>query len=121
AGRMAQAEEFEGRWSLVFFGFTSCPQVCPRTLSVLAAVARDPESGVGAGAMQIVFVSVDPERDTPRRVRNYLDGFDLRIIGLTGAQNAVERFEREVGAGHSRVGSGIDHSTSLFLLDPYGR
>jgi protein SCO1/2 len=106
---------------VIFFGFTACPMVCPKTLAVLTAFARDTGSGVSSGTMQPVFVSVDPEHDTPARLRSYLAHFDTHIIGLTGSRDAVDRLSREIGAGSQSVGSGIDHSTSLFVLDPKGR
>ncbi len=120
-GDVLAPEQLQGHWSVIFFGFTACPMVCPKTLAVLTAVARDPESGVSSGAVQPVFVSIDPENDTPNRVRSYLQHFDAHILGLTGSRDAIERFSREIGAGSQPVGSAIDHSTSLFVLDPMGR
>jgi protein SCO1/2 len=110
-------ERLKGRWSLVFFGFTSCPDVCPTTLQLLSEVARQ-----AASVPQIVFVTVDPQRDTPERLRSYLAHFDGRIVGLTGSRDALERFAAGLGAASEPSGSGgIDHSTSLFALDPQGR
>lgn len=120
-GSVISPELFKGRWSVIFFGFTACPLVCPKTLSVLRAVARNPESGISSGTAQAVFVSVDPEHDTPSRMSEYLKHFDRRIIGLTGSRDAIDRFSREIGAGSVRAGSGIDHSTSLFVVNPEGR
>ena len=114
-------ERLQGRWSLVFFGFTSCPHVCPMTLQVLGTAAVDPVSGVPAQKTQIVFVSVDPERDTPARIKRYLAGFGAGMVGLTGERNAVDRLSAEIGAGYRAFGSGIDHSTSVFAVDPKGR
>ena len=115
-------ERLKGRWSLVFFGFTSCPDVCPLTLQLLDVVARDSASGVPAGATQIIFVTVDPQRDTPERMKSYLAHFDARIVGLTGSRDALDRFAAGLGAASGPSGSGgIDHSTSLFALDPQGR
>lgn len=115
-------ERLRGRWSLVFFGFTSCPDVCPLTLHLLSAVARDPASGVPSGATQIVFVTVDPQRDTPERMKSYLANFDGHIVGLTGTRDALDRFAVGLGAAAAPSGSGgIDHSTSLFAVDPLGR
>jgi len=111
----------QGHWSLIFFGFTACPTVCPTTLQALSAVARDPGSGVSSGATQIVFVSLDPERDTPPRMKSYLAHFGGSILGLTGRRDAVDRFRAEVGAGSWMSGSRVDHSTSLFVLDSHGR
>jgi len=117
-----EPERLKGRWSLVFFGFTSCPDVCPLTLQLLDAVARDSASGVQAGATQIIFVTVDPQIDTPERMKAYLAHFDARIVGLTGSRDAVDRFAAGLGAASEPSGSGgIDHSTSLFALDPQGR
>lgn len=119
----------KGRWSLVFFGFTSCPDVCPTTLQVLSEFARHPASGVPeltsrvpAGATQVVFVTVDPERDTPARLKSYLTHFDERFIGLTGSRADLDRFAAQLGAAAVPSGPGaIDHSTSIFALDPQGR
>jgi protein SCO1/2 len=134
--RAFDPERLKGRWSVVFFGFTSCPDVCPITLQVLSEVARHPASGIlegasgipestsgaPAGATQIVFVSVDPQHDTPKRMKSYLANFDKRFIGLTGTREALDSFAAGLGAGSERFGSGgIDHSTSLFVLDPKGR
>lgn len=116
------AERLKGRWSLVFFGFTSCPDVCPMTLQLLSSVARDSASGVPTGETQVVFVTVDPERDTPARLRSYLAHFDERFVGLTGSRADLDRFAAELGAGSASSGTGgIDHSTSVFVLDPQGR
>ena len=111
-------ERLKGRWSLVFFGFTSCPDVCPTTLQLLSEVARRE----AAGAPQLVFVTVDPQRDTPAQLKSYLAHFDERIVGLTGSRDALDRFAAALGAASAPSGSGgIDHSTSLFALDPHGR
>ena len=119
------AMRLRGRWSVLFFGFTSCPAVCPTTLQVMSAVAGDPASGVAAGTTQLVFVSVDPERDTPSQMKAYVGHFDGRILGLTGSRERLEDFAAALGAGFtpsdSSSGSGIDHSTSLFVVDPKGR
>jgi protein SCO1 len=116
------AERLAGRWTLVFFGFTSCPDVCPTTLQLMSEVARDPASGAAGGAMQVVFVTVDPQRDSPARLKGYLAHFDPRFIGLSGGEPELERFAQALGAGAARSPSGsIDHSTSLFAVDPLGR
>jgi protein SCO1/2 len=120
-GGILAPERLRGHWSVIFFGFTACPLVCPKTLAILTAVARYPESGVSSGTTQTVFVSIDPEHDTPQRIRSYLRHFGGHILGLTGSRDAIDRFSREIGAGSQSVGSAIDHSTSLFVLDPKGR
>src|SRR5258708_6336502 len=93
------ARGLEGRWTLVFFGFTSCPDVCPAALQALSAVARDPASGVAQGLTRIVFVSTDPGHDTPARMRAYLQNFDERIVGLHGGDHALRHFSEAAGAG----------------------
>jgi protein SCO1/2 len=120
-GAVLAPERLQERWSVIFFGFTACPLVCPKTLAVLAAVARDPESGVSTGITQLVFVSIDPEHDTPKRIRSYLQNFGGHILGLTGNRDAIDCFSREISAASQPAGSAIDHSTSLFVLDPKGR
>jgi cytochrome oxidase Cu insertion factor (SCO1/SenC/PrrC family) len=120
-GDVLTPERLHGHWNVIFFGFTACPLVCPKTLVLLTAVAGDPESGVSSGATETVFVSIDPEHDTPKSIRSYLQHFGGHILGLTGSRHDIESFSREIGAGSQAVGSAIDHSTSLFVLDPKGR
>ena len=120
-GGTFDAARLKGRWSLVFFGFTACADVCPMTLQTLASFARDPASGVASGVTQVVFVSVDPERDTRERVKAYVAAFDARFVGVTGGHAALERFADAAGAGFAARGASMDHSTSVFVVDPQGR
>ena len=120
-GKVLGADALKGHWSVIFFGFTACPMVCPKTLSLLGAMARDPDSGIAARTTQPIFVSVDPENDTPQQMQSYLRHFKGDILGVTGNRDALDQFSREIGAGSEAVGSGIDHSTSLFVVDPKGR
>jgi protein SCO1/2 len=120
-GKRASTQLLRGHWTLLYFGFTTCQDVCPTTLATLAKVARDPASGVGDGRTDIVFVSVDPEHDTPARMRGYLASFDSHIVGLGGEMAAVRRFGSAAGAGFEASASGNDHSTSIFVLDVSGR
>lgn len=120
-GKSFGPERLRGRWTLAFFGYTACPDVCPTTLMVLSNVAREPASGVADGHTQLLFVSIQPEGDTPPRVKTYLSHFDAAIVGLTGSRDSVARFARAVGASADSSTSGIDHSTSLFVIDPDGR
>ncbi len=112
----------EDRWNLVFAGFTHCPDICPTTLALLAALrAQLPDNG-----LQFVFVSVDPERDTPERIAAYLAHFDARLVGATGSAAEIERFAGELGLAHVRnpgVGDdySVDHSAALVLIDPKAR
>jgi protein SCO1/2 len=122
-GRPAGPSAFEGRWSLLFLGFTSCPDVCPTTLALLSKVRAGlpPREDV-----QIVFLSADPERDTPRVLARYLRSFDARALGLTGTPAQVRKLAASLGLGFVRnPGPGgaytVDHSTALVLLDPQAR
>jgi len=114
-------QQLQGHWSIFFFGFTACPLVCPRTLLILRAAGRLPSTGVASGDTQEFFVSIDPDRDTPEKVRSYASHFDSHLVGITGSRANIAQFSRQVGAGYQTSSSSIDHSTSLFVVDPQGR
>lgn len=110
-----------GQWSLLFFGFTHCPDVCPTTLTLLGDVRKR----MGAQAPQVVLVSVDPQRDTPEAMAQYLQGFDPAIVGLTGSPQAIEAFAAALGVAHRKIPMGdtymVDHTAAVFAIDPQGR
>ncbi|WP_336969158.1 SCO family protein [Brevundimonas aurantiaca] len=114
-----------GKWSLVFFGFTYCPEFCPTTLAELAAVQQ--RLGARADDLQIVFVSIDPERDTPQQLKDYLssDGFPKGTIGLTGTPDQVAQAAKAYRAYYEKVGEGegytMNHSLTVYLMGPDGR
>ena len=113
-------------WSFVFFGYTHCPDVCPTTLSTLNSVAqRLKDSG---SPVRFVFVSVDPQRDTPEQLARYVAYFNGDFIGVTGTEEAIDRFTRQLGIMHMQVADEtrpesylIDHSAGVLLFDPDGR
>lgn len=114
------------RWSFLFFGYTHCPDVCPTTLSVLNSVAKRLQD-VDAD-IRFIFVSVDPERDTPEQLARFVTYFNGDFIGLTGSKQQIDQFTRELGVMHMRVaaeenasGYLVDHTASVFLIDPDGR
>ena len=115
----------DGKWSLVFFGFTYCPDFCPTTLTALEATRQ--RLGDQADDLQIVFISVDPERDTPQALKDYLlsDGFPPGVIGLTGSQEQVAGAARAYRAYYEKVGEGdaytMNHSLTVYLMGPDGR
>jgi len=119
-------DALRGRWSFLFFGYTHCPDVCPTTLSVLNSVAhrlQDLEADI-----RFVFVSVDPERDTPEVLARYVGYFNGDFIGVTGTEQQIAQFTRELGIMHMRVAAEentsdylVDHSASVLLIDPDGR
>lgn len=124
-GRAVDQTLLDGKWSLVFFGFTYCPEFCPTTLAELAAVKQ--RLGDKADDLQIVFVSVDPERDTPQALKDYLssDGFPQGTIGLTGSPEQIAQAAKVYRAYYEKVGEGdaytMNHSLTVYLMGPDGR
>ena len=124
-GRTVDQTLLNGKWSLVFFGFTYCPEVCPTTLAELAAVQQ--QLGDKAKDLQIVFISIDPQRDTPRQLKDYLssDGFPKGTIGLTGTPEQVAQAAKAYRAFYQKVGEGetytMNHSLTVYLMGPDGR
>jgi protein SCO1/2 len=111
-----------GAPTLVFFGFTHCPDVCPTTLFKLAQLKR----AAGIRDLRVLFVSVDPERDTPTLLARYLNSFDPAFVGLTGMPAAIAGLAQRFGVAFERVELAggdytMDHSATLFLLDRRGR
>ena len=122
AGRPFGLPRFEGRWSLLFTGFTHCPDVCPTTLALMSELNRR----VARDDLQFVFLSVDPERDTPDAVARYLAHFDAALVGATGARAEMERLTAGLGLAQVRNPGGrdeytVDHSTAFVLIDPEAR
>lgn len=130
-GRSFGPSDFEGRWTFVFFGYTHCPDVCPLTLAVLAQVwallEKEPSALQQA---QALFVSVDPGRDTPESLADYVAYFDRRFVGVTGSAKQVDALSRQVGALysiHAKPAEGVQdsylvtHNSTIFLVDPQGR
>lgn len=123
-GRPFTAEALRGRWSLLFFGFTHCPDVCPLTLEVLARAHRALKRDVHYGARgQVVFVSVDPERDTPALLADYVGHFDAEMVGVTAPVDRLREFTRRLGVLFAKVDQGggnysVDHSAGIFFIDP---
>jgi protein SCO1/2 len=124
-GQVVDQSILEGKWSLVFFGFTYCPDYCPTTLGVLNAVQE--RMGDKARDLQIVFISIDPERDTPQMLKDYLssDGFPDDVIGLTGTPEQVAQVAREYRAFYQKVGEGegytMNHGLTVYLMGPDGQ
>lgn len=115
--------QLQGRWSLVFFGFTNCPDVCPTTLAILAQVSRRLEDLPVELQPQLVFVSVDPERDTPELIKAYVEHFDTRMLGLTGELSQIEELARQLSVAFQKVpldegGYSMDHSAAVLMLNP---
>jgi protein SCO1 len=117
---------YRGKWLLVYFGYTFCPDVCPTTLMEIAGALE--KLGPDAASLQPLFVTVDPERDTPEVMGQYTKAFDSRILGLTGSPQQIAAVAMEYGAYGARrkTGAGaddglMDHSTYLYILDPQAK
>jgi protein SCO1/2 len=122
-GRPFELARLRGKVVLLEFGFTHCAAVCPITLATLAQAQR--ELGPAGADVQVVFVTVDPERDDAPRLRSYLAAFDPAFIGATGTPQALERARASLGVQAKRVPMGdsyaMDHTSSVFLIDREGR
>lgn len=124
-GRPVDQTLLDGKWSLVFFGFTYCPDFCPTTLATLKATQD--RLGDRARDLQIIFISIDPERDTPKLLKDYLssDGFPAGVIGLTGTSEQVAAAAKVYRAYFQKVGEGegytMNHSLTIYLMGPDGK
>jgi protein SCO1/2 len=125
-GRSFGAQNLRGHWSLLFFGYTDCPDYCPTTLTTLAALEKQLRAAKTVAPPQVIFVSVDAKRDTPARLNQYVPNFDPEFIGLTAAnQPAIEALAKKWGVAvniqYAADGNYIvDHSTVIFVIDPAG-
>ena len=124
-GRPVDQGVLKGKWTVVFFGYSYCPDVCPATLTVLGQ-AMD-QLGPLAKDAQVVFITVDPARDTPAHLKAYLSSpvFPKNIIGLTGSATQIAQAAKAYGVYYEKAGGGanytVDHSVVLYLMDPQGR
>jgi protein SCO1/2 len=120
-------QSYRGKWLLIFFGFTFCPDACPTALYNISVALE--KLGADAGKLQPLFVTVDPQRDTREVIREYLKSFDSRIIGLTGSQDQIDRVVKEyrvyVAQQKSETGGDgdylVSHSAYIYLMDPQGK
>ncbi|MDR3508678.1 MAG: SCO family protein [Caulobacteraceae bacterium] len=123
-GRPVTEQTLKGKPTAIVFGFTYCPEICPTTLTNMTAWLK--ALGPDADRLNMVFVSVDPERDTPAQLKSYLSAFDPRIRGLTGSPEAVARIAGEYQVYYRKVpiaggGYTMDHSSAIYLMDAKGR
>lgn len=118
------AARLQGRWTLVFFGFTNCPDVCPATLGVLAQVDKQLAALPSSNRPQVVLISVDPQRDTPARLKSYVGLFSPSFVGVTGTTEHIERitqaFSVPVALRKTDATYTVEHSGAIFLVDPDG-
>ena len=125
-GRLVDKKMFKNKWSFVFFGYTSCPDICPITLHVLNKVItilgdKDAKNLLDA---QVVFVSVDPKRDTVDSLSDYVTFFNKDFIGLTGDKKSIDNFTQQFGSGYmmgQEISPGeylVSHTSAIFLVSP---
>ncbi|MCF7996364.1 MAG: SCO family protein [Chromatiaceae bacterium] len=125
-GRAVTNADFPGQLQLISFGYTYCPDICPTTLAEQAAIMR--ALGEDAAALQPIFITVDPERDTAEKLRSYTAYFHPRLIGLTGSPALIAAAARNFGVRYRKVDDPnrpadqypVDHSAGMFLLGPDG-
>jgi protein SCO1/2 len=124
-GATVTDQTYRGKWLLVYFGYTFCPNSCPTTLLEVSAALE--KLGLDAAQVQPLFITVDPQRDTPKVMQQYTQSFDPRIVGLTGTQQQIAAAAQEYGAYYVRHPTGpgandyvMDHSTYLYVMDPLG-
>jgi protein SCO1/2 len=116
---------FDGHWTLVFFGFTQCPDICPTTLATLAQTARALEDLPVALQPRVLLISVDPERDPPEILAPYVRFFDPRFLGATGSLEATAAAASAFSVPYAKVslpegGYTLDHGSGVFLIGPAG-
>jgi protein SCO1/2 len=126
-GEKFDNQSLNGKWSFVFFGYTFCPDICPTTLAVLTAMQKQlqhaPENWSDT---QVVFVSVDPERDTQEILANYMDFFNKEFYAVTGSRSEIDKLTRQFGAGYiiePETSPGhylVSHTGAIFLTDSQG-
>ena len=120
--------DFAGKWRIMYFGYTFCPDVCPVDVQNIAAGLKLFEKADAARAAKVVpiFVTVDPARDTPPVLRQFVAAFHPRLVGLTGSDAAIDAVAKEYGVYHaigakSEGGYMVDHSRQAYLMDPAGK
>ncbi len=123
-------DNLKGHWSLIFFGFTHCPMLCPTTLSTLNQTYQTLAQAKQQPMPQVVFVSVDPERDTSAKIRHYLISFNKSFVGATGKKANIDALTQEFNVMYAKVMASsdaeaneysIDHSGTVLLVDPNGQ
>ncbi|KAG5499647.1 hypothetical protein JIQ42_05122 [Leishmania sp. Namibia] len=128
-GERVTNADLQGKWLYIYFGFTNCPDVCPEEMAKMARVIKHLDKKVGKDYWQPIFISLDPKRDTPEKIREYLSDFSPRIMGLVGTEAEVEEAARQYRVyfaipdeeAMSEDDYLVDHSIIMYLIDPEGR
>lgn len=127
-GREMTEQTLRGRWTFAAIGYTTCPDVCPMTMATFVALNREIGASARVQVPQFLFISVDPQRDTPERLAQYVRHFDPGFLGATGTDTALGALVRDLGGLYARaeapgsaLGYTMDHSASIYLIDPEAR
>jgi len=123
-GKTRSLSDYQGKVALIFFGFTQCPDVCPTTLAELSEVMK--KLGSGADRVQVLFITVDPERDTQTVLGQYVPAFDPRFVGLTGSVEQIAAVAKDFKAFYQKVPTPngsytVDHFSGMYAFDATGR
>jgi protein SCO1/2 len=124
-GKTVTDTDLNGRWLLVYFGYTHCPDACPTALNNIAVAFRDLDPRQ-RGELRPVFITIDPARDTPRVIKDYLANFDAPFLGLTGTDAAIAQAAKEYRVyyeKHPEPGGdySLDHTSLIYVMNPRGR
>jgi cytochrome oxidase Cu insertion factor (SCO1/SenC/PrrC family) len=124
-GKRVTDQDFRGKYMLVFFGYTSCPDICPAGLQLMAGALE--KLGAKAQSITPVFISVDPQRDTPEKLAAYVKNFDPRLVGLTGTPEEIAAVAKAYKVYYAKVPSKerpddytMDHTSIIYVMDPKG-
>lgn len=127
-GNTFDNERFRGKWNFLFFGYTNCPDVCPGTLNLMNVVQGNlQEAGIGSDELQVIFVSVDPDRDDNAQLADYMKYFNPEFIGITGAKAQIDILAKQLSAIYFITKPKfdrpyqVDHSAAILLVDPDGK
>ena len=124
-GKEFLPKDFEGKWNMLFFGFTFCPDICPITMSMLSRIEKGLDNE-DLDKIRIFLVTVDPDRDSPDQLKVYLENFSENFIGLTGGLDQIYNFATRVNAPFSPISNSkdphytVDHTGSIILINPEG-
>lgn len=124
-GKRVTDQDFHGKYTLVFFGFTSCPDICPAGLQLIAGALQ--KLGTKAQLITPIFISVDPQRDTPEKLAAYVKNFDPRLVGLTGTPEEIAAVAKAYKVYYAKAPSKerpddytMDHTSIIYVMDPKG-
>ncbi|MBE9516346.1 MAG: SCO family protein [Proteobacteria bacterium] len=124
-GNNFNLDQLNGKWTFLFFGYTSCPDICPTTMAALSRTYQNLKQKIKDNSnIQYIFISVDPKRDTTEKLKSYVSYFNKDFIGITGKHEQIQALSKQIGAMHEIVtipGKDeyyVNHTSSIFLIDP---